>query len=99
VMLDFYADWCISCKVMEREVFSEPRVAREMARYRLLQVDVTDNTRAHQELLERYTLFGPPAILFFDPRGREIQKLRVLGEMDDDRFLRHLKDVAREVRS
>ncbi|MCK7544233.1 protein-disulfide reductase DsbD [Marinobacter bryozoorum] len=90
VILDFYADWCISCKVMEREVFSQAEVITAMEPYTLLQIDMTDNTPEQQALLDELGLFGPPAILFYDPSGTEAQHLRVLGEMDRTAFLDHL---------
>ncbi|QSP93585.1 protein-disulfide reductase DsbD [Marinobacter salinisoli] len=93
VILDFYADWCISCKVMERNVFSDPQVARAMSDFTLLQIDMTDNTTAQQALLDELGLFGPPAILFFNPDGQEMTDRRVLGEMDRDQFLRHLQQL------
>ncbi|MCK7549910.1 protein-disulfide reductase DsbD [Marinobacter goseongensis] len=93
VMLDFYADWCISCKVMERNVFSAADVIDALAPYTLLQIDMTDNTTAQQALLDELGLFGPPAILFFGRDGEELPGARVLGEMDRDEFLRHLSSL------
>lgn len=93
VVLDFYADWCISCKVMERNVFSHPQVAQALKPYLLLQLDMTDNTREQQAMLEELGLFGPPAILFFGTDGEELASARVLGEMDRDQFLSHLERV------
>lgn len=90
VMLDFYADWCISCKVMEREVFNAPDVRQALEPYTLLQLDLTDNTPAQQALLNELGLFGPPAILFFQRNGNEAATLRVLGEMTRSEFLDHL---------
>jgi len=92
-MLDFYADWCVSCKEMERFTFSDPRVRARMDRMLLLQADVTENTDAHKALLKRYSLFGPPGIIFFDEQGREIKGLRVVGYQSADRFLKAL-DIA-----
>jgi thiol:disulfide interchange protein DsbD len=97
VVLDFYADWCISCKVMERNVFSDPEVAQALSRYSLLQIDITDNTPAQQALLNELGLFGPPAILFYHSNGQEIRDQRVLGEMDRDEFMNHLKGLERNV--
>lgn len=94
VILDFYADWCISCKIMEREVFSKPAITNAMAPYTLLQIDMTDNTPEQQALLENLGLFGPPAILFYDAAGQEAKELRVLGEMDLARFREHLKQAS-----
>ncbi|MFL1405509.1 protein-disulfide reductase DsbD [Marinobacter sp. M1N3S26] len=91
VILDFYADWCISCKIMEREVFSKPGVIAAMAPYTLLQIDMTDNTPSQQALLDELGLFGPPAILFYDGNGQEQADLRVLGEMDLAQFREHLE--------
>ncbi len=94
VILDFYADWCISCKIMERDVFSQADVVAAMEPYTLLQIDMTDNTRDQQALLDELGLFGPPAILFFDASGSEIPSLRVLGEMDHAEFRAHLDKAA-----
>ncbi|WP_404369384.1 protein-disulfide reductase DsbD [Marinobacter sp.] len=96
VMLDFYADWCISCKVMERNVFSDAQVVEALAPVTLLQIDLTDNTPQQQALLDELGLFGPPAILFYRPDGQEARSLRVLGEMNRDEFLAHL-DASRSV--
>ncbi|MFP5430174.1 MAG: protein-disulfide reductase DsbD [Gammaproteobacteria bacterium] len=90
VMLDFYADWCVSCKVMERQVFREPRVAARLGRLHLIQVDITANSASDRDLLKRFTLFGPPAMLFFDANGKEIPGSRVVGEKNAEEFLIHL---------
>lgn len=79
VMLDFYADWCVSCKEMERFTFTDAQVQARLARMVKLQVDVTVNTSDHAALLKRFRLFGPPGIVFFDREGREIPGLRVIG--------------------
>jgi len=89
-MLDFYADWCVSCKEMEAFTFSDPQVRAQMNRMLLLQADVTENSEQHKLLLKRFSLFGPPGIIFFDARGREIKGLRVVGYQDSDRFLKTL---------
>lgn len=93
VMLDFYADWCISCKVMERNVFSQPEVIDALGPYTLLQIDMTDNTTAQQALLDELGLFGPPAILFYRTDGEEVAEARVLGEMNKREFLAHLNKL------
>ena len=90
VMLDFYADWCVSCKEMEAFTFSDPKVQAALAGMTLLQVDVTANSPADRELLKRFRLFGPPGIVFFDAAGREIPGLRVIGFQGADRFLETL---------
>lgn len=90
VMLDFYADWCVSCKVMERQVFREARVAARLGKLHLLQADITANNKEDRELLKRFTLFGPPAMLFFGKNGQEILQARLVGEKNADEFLIHL---------
>lgn len=79
VVLDFYADWCVTCKEMERDTFSDPAVRARFAQMVKLQADVTAGTPEHRALLARFRLFGPPGIVFFDRDGREIQGLRVIG--------------------
>ena len=90
VMLDFYADWCVSCKEMEHFTFSDPGVKEQLGRMLLLQVDVTANTQEHKALLKRFSLFGPPGIIFFDAQGREIKGLRVIGYQNAERFRKTL---------
>lgn len=96
VMLDFYADWCVSCKEMERYTFPEANVIAEMQRFVLLQADVTANDAADKALMqERFNLPGPPAILFFDSDGNELRGYRLVGFVPADRFAAHLQEVAR----
>jgi thiol:disulfide interchange protein DsbD len=95
VMLDFYADWCVSCKEMEKLTLSDPRVRAELDRMLLLQADVTAANDADRALLKRFSLFGPPGIVFFDPQGREIPGLRVIGYQPPERFLKTLAAVPR----
>jgi len=90
VMLDFYADWCVSCKEMEHFTFSDERVKKQLDGMLLLQVDVTANTAEHKALLKRFSLFGPPGIIFFDAQGREIRGLRVIGYQNAERFQKTL---------
>lgn len=87
VMLDFYADWCVSCKQMERETFADPRVRQRLAGWTLLQADVTANSDDDRALLARFRLFGPPGILFFDAQGRETGAVRVVGFQSADDFM------------
>jgi len=93
VMLDFYADWCVSCKEYEKFTFSDPRVKEKLATAVLLQVDVTANTDADKELLKRFSLFGPPGIIFFDKMGGEVKASRVVGYLPPDKFLDNLSTV------
>ena len=87
VMLDFYADWCVSCKEMERFTFTDQQVAQRMDEMLLLQADVTRNTDDDKALLKRFSLFGPPGIIFFDARGTEVAQSRVIGFQDASTFL------------
>jgi thiol:disulfide interchange protein DsbD len=96
-MLDFYADWCVSCKEMERFTFSDPQVKARLGQMILLRVDVTANTADDKALLRRFRLFGPPGIVFFDANGREIEGLRVIGYQPPEKFLRSL-DAAADLR-
>ena len=91
VLLDFYADWCVTCKEMELLTFSDQEVTNVLKTYRLVQIDMTKNTADHQAILKQYGLFGPPAILFFDQQGQEKSSKRVIGFMKADRFLERLK--------
>ena len=90
VMLDFYADWCVSCKEMEAFTFSDRKVRAQLDQMLLLQVDVTANNEQDKALLKRFSLFGPPGIVFFDAEGREIKGLRVIGYQNAERFLKTL---------
>ena len=94
VMLDFYADWCVSCKEMEAFTFSDPKVRAQLDGMLLLQADVTAHNEAHRALLKRFSLFGPPGIVFFDAQGREIRGLRVIGYQNPERFLKTLSLAA-----
>ena len=95
VMLDFYADWCVSCKEMERFTFSDPRVRNKLGSMVLLQADVTANNEEDKALLKRFNLFGPPGIIFFDRQGRELRDVRVIGYQPADRFLESLAVATR----
>ncbi|NML63037.1 protein-disulfide reductase DsbD [Massilia sp. RP-1-19] len=90
VMLDFYADWCVSCKEMEKLTFVDERVQTKLDNTLLLQVDVTANDEADKAMLKRFTLFGPPAIILFDNKGQEIADSRVIGYQDPAKFLNSL---------
>jgi thiol:disulfide interchange protein DsbD len=90
VMLDFYADWCVSCKEMERYTFADARVAERLREMVLLRADVTANDAADRALLKRFQLFGPPGLVFFAPGGQEVAGTRVIGYQDADTFLKVL---------
>ncbi len=93
VLLDFYADWCISCKEMERYTFEDPKVAQDLRKFELLRADVTANSAADKALLERFHLIGPPAVIFFGVDGEERQRQRVIGFMDAADFMAVLHKV------
>jgi thiol:disulfide interchange protein DsbD len=95
-MLDFYADWCVSCKEMERFTFSDPAVQARLSGMLVLQADVTANNADDKALLKRFRLFGPPGIVFFDARGREIDGLRVIGYQPPDKFGQVLEAALRD---
>lgn len=93
VMLDFYADWCVSCKEMERFTFTDDVVRSKLANVLLLKADVTRNSPEDRELLRRFNLFGPPGTLFFDPSGNEFLSNRVIGFQSAERFTQTLQSV------
>lgn len=91
VMLDFYADWCVSCIEMEKLTFTDPAVKVELDRMLLLQADVTANSDDDKALLKRFGLFGPPGIILFDANGSEIRGARVIGYQPPAQFLQALQ--------
>ncbi len=93
VMLDFYADWCVECKRMERNTFPEPRVQKVFERFELLQADVTANDELDQALMRAFGIIGPPAILFFDAEGEELKAYRLVGYFEAEEFAGHLQKV------
>ena len=93
VMLDFYADWCISCKEMEKFTFTKPEVHEALEGVVLLKIDVTANNKDDQEVLGAFGLIGPPAILFFDQAGFEKRNYRLVGFKPADEFAAHVKKV------
>jgi thiol:disulfide interchange protein DsbD len=90
VLLDFYADWCVSCKELEKYTFRDPDVQNALRDVHLLQADVTANDPDDQALLRRFGVIGPPAILFFDADGTELSHYRIVGFMPADDFREHL---------
>jgi len=90
VMLDFYADWCTSCKELEHMTFSDPRVKEAWADYVLIQANVTENTDEEKTLSKRFGLFGPPALIFFDETGKELKSKKVIGYIPPEEMLEKL---------
>ncbi|WP_296258702.1 MULTISPECIES: protein-disulfide reductase DsbD [unclassified Pseudomonas] len=82
VLVDWYADWCISCKVIEHQVLPDPKIVSQLKGFRLIRFDMTDSDSQQRALLDTYKLFGPPALLFFGKDGNELANVRVVGEID-----------------
>ncbi len=99
VLLDLYADWCISCKVMERSVFPKPEVASQLAQFYLVRADVTANNAADKALMNEYGLFGPPSMVFFAEDGRELTEIRVQGEIGAEALAAHLQAILGHLRA
>lgn len=95
VLLDFYADWCIACKEMDRDTFGDPAVSKVLDGFDLLRADVTGNTEQDKALLKRFNLVGPPGVIFFGANGQEASERRVIGFMEAPDFLKVLQSVAR----
>ena len=87
VLLDYYADWCVSCKIMEKQVFGKPEVMDALKNVRLLRLDVTADNAASRELLGRYKVPGPPSFVWIGPDGEERRAQRITGEVDAAAFL------------
>lgn len=87
VLLDYYADWCVSCKIMEKQVFAKAEVQAALKDVRLLILDVTADNAASRELLSRYKVPGPPSLLWIGPHGEELRDRRITGEVDAQTFL------------
>lgn len=93
VMLDFYADWCISCKEMEAYTFTDKTVKQKLSNFILIQADVTKNSADDKALLQHFNLIGPPAILFFGPDKLERKASRVIGYQDSDTFITNIENL------
>ena len=98
LVLDWYADWCISCKVIEHEVLNAPNVLPLLKEYRLVRFDITQSSAEQRALLDRYQLFGPPALLFFAANGSENTATRVVGETNAGEFAEHLQRIRADLR-
>ena len=92
-MLDFYADWCVSCIEMEEYTFITPEVQAALSNTVPVQADVTKNDEQDQELLKRFGVFGPPTIIFFGPDGRQLEGYEVVGFMNSEDFTAHVKQA------
>ena len=90
VLVDFFAEWCVACKVLEETTLSDPQVLAAMKDFDLYRVDITEINADSQAIMEQYNILGLPALVFFTPAGTELPESRVLGEMKPERFLEHL---------
>lgn len=93
IMLDFYADWCTSCKELEEVTFSDTKVQAKMSEFVLIQADVTINSKEQKDLSAKYGVFGPPVILFFDEKGEVLKAKTITGFVKPDEFLKHLNQI------
>ena len=92
-MIDMWADWCVACKELDKYTFSDERVYKALNRINIIKFDVTDNTDNHSDFLNKYNIYGPPALMFFDNNGLEIKSARVVGFIDADKFLKKLDEL------
>ncbi|HWZ48924.1 MAG TPA: protein-disulfide reductase DsbD [Herbaspirillum sp.] len=93
VMLDFYADWCVSCLEMEKTTFVDPQVRAALGAFVLLKADVTANNADDKALLKRFKLFGPPGFIFFDAKGQELDNKNLIGYENTEQFLKRLNTI------
>jgi thiol:disulfide interchange protein DsbD len=93
IMLDFYADWCASCKVMEATTLKDPRVLDALSAFKIIKIDVTNNNPQVKELLDHFKVVAPPSYLFFDAKGAPLNNLTLVGENSADEFLEVLRQV------
>jgi thiol:disulfide interchange protein DsbD len=91
IMLDFYADWCVACLEFEKFTFTDKEVSALMQQYILLKADVTENNQNDKELMKRFNIFGPPAILFFNNSGDEVKQIRTIGFKNSKDFKKILQ--------
>lgn len=93
VIVDFYADWCVSCVELEENTFSNTEVVKALKNYTLLKIDVTKNSEEDKKMLKKFGLFGPPGIVFYDKNGKEVKGSMLIGYKKPDEFLKHLKNL------
>lgn len=90
VLVDFFAEWCVACRVLEEETLTHPDVLAAMSEYALIRADITEINDENRQIMQKYEIIGLPALVFFDQRGEEVTGKRILGEMGPEKFLRHL---------
>ncbi len=92
IILDFYADWCVSCKILEKKIFNDPEVQKRLADYLLLRADITHNDTTDQNLMHQYRVIAPPTLLLFNSQHQELTQKRIVGEISVSEFLRRLDE-------
>jgi thiol:disulfide interchange protein DsbD len=93
IMLDFYADWCASCKIMEETIFKNPEVQKTLSHFVVLKLDVTANTPENKALMNQYNVIAPPTFVFFNTKGKQLNSLKLVGEFSADEFLKTLNQI------
>jgi thiol:disulfide interchange protein DsbD len=93
ILIDFYADWCVACLEFEKYTFQDINVRDELDNFILLKVDVTDFNENDKKIMNRFNIFGPPAIVFFNSNSEELTKKQIFGFMNAENFLEHIKDI------
>lgn len=93
VLLDFYADWCSSCKVMEATTFQDPKVIKLLESFKFIRVDVTKNSPEDKELMHYFNVIAPPSFLFFDKQGNALNQLKTVGEVSTEHFIKILQEA------
>ncbi|HAT1822355.1 TPA: protein-disulfide reductase DsbD [Legionella pneumophila] len=93
VMLDFYADWCASCKVMENTTFKDPRVQKALSHFIVIKVDVTANNKNDRALMQHFRVVAPPTFIFFNAQGIQLNNLKRVGELNADEFMQTIKNI------
>ena len=93
IMLDFYADWCTSCKIIEATTLKNKQIQNELDKFVVLKIDLTPNNKASKTLLNYFKVVAPPTFLFFDAKGNELNQLRLVGEVSVKQFRHHLNQV------
>ena len=97
-LIEFTADWCVSCEVIEQEVFSDPTVKNEIQNVQRLSVDVTDYDAEDQAIMQHFDIVGPPTLMWFGPNGQEQRGARIIGELDAEAFLDRYEQARQSVK-
>ncbi len=95
VMLDFSANWCVSCKELEHNTFSNKRVKKALKGFTLLRADVTENSKDDKDMMKKFGVFGPPVIVFFDKNHQELKQKKIVGYIEPEKFIKHIEDILR----